>query len=72
MAGCLSNEFGFVLAKLDRQMSEQISLEDNALKSMLVTGRFNLNTPKQTLQMLALANKLRVSQYSGQIIIRNN
>ena len=63
---------GSVLAKLDRQMSEQISLEDNALKSMLVTGRFDLNTPKQTLQMLALANKLRVSQYSEQIIIRNN
>jgi transmembrane sensor len=63
---------GSVLAKLDRQMSEKISLEDSTLKSMLVTGRFNLNTPKQTLQMLALANKLRVSQYSEQIIIRNN
>lgn len=63
---------GSVLAKLDRQMSEKISLEDSTLKAMLVTGRFNLNTPKQTLQMLALANKLRVSQYSGQIIIRNN
>lgn len=63
---------GSVLAKLDRQMSEKISLEDNTLKSMLVTGRFNLNTPKQTLQMLALANRLRVSEYSGQMIIRNN
>lgn len=63
---------GSVLAKLERHMNEKISLEDSTLKSMLVTGRFNLNTPEQTLQMLALANKLRVSQYSGQIIIRNN
>ncbi|MCU4676672.1 FecR domain-containing protein [Catenovulum sp. 2E275] len=63
---------GSVIAKLDRQITEQISLEESSLKTLPVTGRFNLKSPKQTLKMIALASNLRVSEYPGQIIIRRN
>ncbi|GEM_PF-3024355 len=66
------SSLGSVVAKLDRQLEEDISLEDSRLQGLAVTGRFNLNTPKHTLKMLAMANQLRVAEYPGQIIIRRN
>ncbi|EWH11700.1 Iron-dicitrate sensor, membrane component [Catenovulum agarivorans DS-2] len=63
---------GAVIAKLDRKLTEQISLEDPSLMAMSVNGRFNLNQPKQTLKMLALASNLRLAEYPGHILIRRN
>ncbi|WP_440906198.1 FecR family protein [Catenovulum sp. SX2] len=63
---------GAVIAKLDRKLTEQISLEDPNLMAMPINGRFNLNQPKQTLKMLALASNLRLAEYPGHILIRRN
>lgn len=55
-----------VLRKLERQGAVRVMLADPTLADRLVNGRFNLNTPAESLALLAEANHLQLSQMSNQ------
>lgn len=55
-----------VIRKLERQGAIRVMLSDPALADLLINGRFNLNTPAESLTLLAEANQLQLSQMSNQ------